>query len=437
MINGERDFHPTEHEDYLVELLLPRSRVYLAQEALKAVEPEDFCSPMHAEIWAAARALNAAGSVISKRGLRSHVIANGTLAEGRSGHANTEVLDRQLDYMARSVPAQEPATEAIRVVKQMGQLRRILETTERMRQRVLEAEDAASATAAVADEMQHLEKLAPATGARSVAMMLPGFEDAMRGGPSSPIVPTPWPEYNEICSGGLHGGRVTVIAGRPGGGKSNLGLILAAHGATEGNHALVFSAEMNAHEVVGRVVARNAGIELGEISKYDLSEYAWRQYNEWKARAASLPLWVDDTPGVGINYIKSVARDHARKYALRVIVIDYLQLLKTGNPRLSREQQVAEMSREIKTLARELDVSVVLLAQLNRESEKRGTPALADLRESGGIEADADTVILIEHLKDEQGEPTGMIRLHLAKNRHGRTGKIDLRWKGYYADAIG
>lgn len=437
MIDGERNFHPTEHEDYLVELLLPRSRVYLAQEALKAVEPEDFCSPMHGEIWAAARALNAAGSTISKRGLRAHVIANGTMAEGRSGRANTEVLDRQLDFMARSVPPQEPATEAIRVVKESGQLRRIYETTQRMTQRVLEAEDAASATSAVADEMQHLEKLAPATGARSMAMMLPAFEDAMRGGPTSPIVPTPWPEYNAIAAGGLHGGRVTVIAGRPGGGKSNLGLILGASAADEGNHALVFSAEMNAHEVVGRVVARSVGIELDEISKYGMSDGSWKRYAEWKDRSASLPLWIDDTPGIGINYIKAVARDHARKFALRVVVIDYLQLLKTGNPRLSREQQVAEMSREIKTLARELDVSIVLLAQLNRESEKRGTPALSDLRESGGIEADADTVILIEHVKDDDGEPTGMIRLHIAKNRHGRTGKIDLCWKGYYADAVG
>lgn len=430
-IRGSIPFNPVEHERYLIDLLLPRTRTYLAQEALKAVEPDDFCHPMYAEIWRAARAISADGSMITSRGIRTRVLLS--LPEGRSGRAGGQAaLDHELVRMAQSLPPVEFAAEAMRVVHEQGALRQALEATMRMHQRILECVDPAHALTAITEELDSLGKVATSATKRSLADALPAFEDAMRGGPSAPIVPTPWQEYNDYTGGGLHGGRVLVVGGRPGDGKSNVGLILAAAAAIEGNHALVFSAEMDSHDVIARVVARAANIELGEISSFQLSEYSWRQYQEFKARAADIPLFVDDRAGIGMPYIKTVARQHAQKHDLRVIFVDYLQLLKTENKRISREQQVAEISRELKELARELNVAVIVAAQLNREAVGR-SPLPSDLRESGAIEADADQIVLLEHERVD-GQATGTVSLHLVKNRQGRTGEIVLRWRGYMAD---
>lgn len=431
-LRGAVPFNPVEHERYLVDLLLPRTRTYLAQEALKAVEPDDFCNPMYAEIWRAARALSADGSMVTSRGIRTRVLLS--IPPGRSGRPGGQAaLDLELTRMAQTLPPVEFAAEAMRVVHEQGQLRQALEATQRMYQRVLEATDPAHALAVITEELDTLGKVADTGTKRTLAAALPAFEDAMRGGPTAPIIPTPWPEYNEYCAGGLHGGRVVVVGGRPGDGKSNVGLVLAANAAIEGNQAIVFSAEMDSHEVVARVVARAAAIELGEISRFELSDHSWRQYQQFKGRAADIPLHIDDRAGIGIPYIKTVARQHAQRHGLSVIFVDYLQLLKVENKRINREQQVAEISRELKELSRELKICVIVAAQLNREAVGR-SPLASDLRESGAIEADADQIILLEHERTDEGQPTGTVTLHLAKNRQGRTGEIILRWCGYMAD---
>src|SRR5690242_21377343 len=125
-VRGALPFNPVENEQYLIDLLLPRTRTYLAQEALKAVDPEDFCNPMYAELWRAARALTADGSMITARGLRGHVLMS--LPVGRSGHAGAEAqLDRELVRMNQSLPPAEFAAQSMRIVHEQGQLRQALE----------------------------------------------------------------------------------------------------------------------------------------------------------------------------------------------------------------------------------------------------------------------------------------------------------------------
>jgi replicative DNA helicase len=422
---------PVEQEQYLAGLLLARTRTYLAQEALKEVEPEDFADPMLATLWAGARWLTGEGQMITLRALRTYALHQ--LPPTRDGRRDTAMLDRALDRIAGSVPPADYAPEAITAVREMGQLRRMYEAAQRMQQRILESPDPTRALAAVSEEVEGLDKQVVSGGPVQVSDLVEDFEESMRGGPTSPAVPTPWEEFNEICSGGLYGGRLYVVGGRPGDGKTNVGLVLAGQAASEGTAAHVFSAEMSRHEIMQRVVAREGAIELSQIQRHNLEEWEWRRFQEFRARAADLPLWIDDRPGIGLPYIKTVARQQKRRNNIGLIVVDYLQLLRTENRRVSRQEQIGEMSRGLKELARELDVPIVALAQLNRNAVDRA-PMMSDLRESGDIESDADTIMLIEHPKDEDGNPTGKIMIHIPKNRHGRPGKVELTWRAHRAD---
>lgn len=433
MINGRISYNPSEHEDYLVSLLLCRSRAYLAQDALKKIEPDDFCSPMFQDIWKAARSIAGEGRIITREGIRRWVLTHSDRPTGRTGQQAMDILDRQLDAMASAFPAVDHAAEAIDTVRDMAQRRRLHEAAQRVVQRIAEAEDVGGAAAAFREEMELVEKHAqPTTGVRTLHEMLPEFEEMLKGGPTSPIIPTPWDDFNALANGGLSGGRMYVCGGRPGDGKSNVGLVLTASAAAEGHKALIFSAEMAWHEVVARVVARNARVELNEINRYDMRPESWYSYQEFKQRAADMPLRIVDTPSIGINYIKTIAREEHTRNGLDVLFVDYLQLLKSDSPKLVREQQVAEISRELKGLARELDVSVIVAAQLNRGAADR-EPTKSDLRESGAIEQDADLVMLLHHARTDEGEPTGYVTLIIDKNRHGRCAKIILPWRGHYA----
>jgi len=422
---------PIEQERYLCDLLLARTRTYLAQEALREVEPDDFADPMLAAIWSAARSLSSGGEMITMRALRGHVLLQ--LPPARDGRRDTQRLDQALERIMTAVAPVESAPEAIRTVREMGQMRRMYDAAKRMQQLIIEAPDPSVAMASITEEVDALDKTVVTDGPVLVGQDVDGFDEYMRGGPTAPVIPTPWEGFNDLCSGGLHGGRLYVVGGRPGAGKTNVGLVLAGQAAEEGTPSLVFSAEMSRMEVTGRWVARAAAIELSEIQRHDLSDWSWRRFDEFRQRAGDIPLWVDDKAGIGIPYIKTVARQMKRKHNIGLVAVDYLQLLRSENTRAQRYVQVGEMSRALKLLARELDIPVVVLAQLNRGSVDK-TPTMSDLRESGDIEQDADTIILIEHPLGEDGKPTGMVNLHVPKNRHGRTGEIQLTWRAHRAD---
>lgn len=424
--------YPTEHEDYLVDLLLARTRTYLAQEALKEIEPEDFSSPMLAAIWQAAKHLEGNGQMITQRGLRSGVLL--ALPEGRDGRRDTTVLDRRLGRIASAVVPVDLAPEAFRVVREMGQMRRMYESAGRMQQRILEAAGPSEAMVAITEEVDSLDKtVVTSTGPRLAHLAGAQFVDDMRGQVDKVVIPTPWMDLNGMFGGGLEGGRLYVLGGRPGDGKSLAGMAIAGAAAAEHNPTLAFSAEMDHMEVVGRWIAREAGIDLGEIQRRDLSDWSWQQYEEFKARAADIPLWIDDRAGIGVPYIKTVARQMVRKHNINLVVVDYLQLLSSENTKAPRHVQVGEMSRALKHLARELCIPIVALAQLNRGAVDK-VPSMSDLRESGDIEQDADGIVLIERPRDEAGQHTSEVVFHVVKNRHGRTGRVDLSWRGYRAD---
>jgi len=250
-------------------------------------------------------------------------------------------------------------------------------------------------------------------------------------------IPTPWWELDEVI-GGLFGGRVYVIGGRPGSGKSTAALVAAMHAAAESHRpTLVISKEMPAVDVTGRILARGAEVPLNEINFRRVSDRSMARIEDYVKRVGDTPIWVDDRPRT-LSGIVALARAHHHHHGLEVLVVDYLQLVPTDRAGRNREQEIAEVSRALKALAMELDVAVLLPAQLNRGSTQRADPrpVVSDLRDSGQIEQDADVVILLHQPTDPDGMPTGKIDLIVGKNRHGATATISLRWQGGFG-AIG
>ena len=248
----------------------------------------------------------------------------------------------------------------------------------------------------------------------------------------SRLSPTPWADLNEIL-GGWRPGALYVVGARPAAGKSVMGL-QAAYALAHHGPVAVSSLEMPVREVNSRLLAHAASVPLGHVNGMGRPTGAERDRLADAARhLATLPVSVDDRPAVTVHDVAAHARLMARDQPLAGVVVDYMQLMSTPRgDRRPRHEVVAEQSRQLKILAGSLDCPVIALSQLNRASEARGDgrPGLADLRESGAIEQDADVVLLL-HVPVVDGVPDqGSLEVLVAKNRHGRTGGLRLMRDG-------
>lgn len=234
---------------------------------------------------------------------------------------------------------------------------------------------------------------------------------------------------------GLRPGRFTIIAGRPGTGKSLLGLCLARTTAIRmRNPTLLVSMEMPTDEVLDRLLAAEARVELGHITDGELTEDDWQRIARTLPRFADAPLHIDDSEHVTLDGLRNTVRTMRRGPGCELLVVDYLQLMEAPRAQ-NREQSVAQVSRGLKLMAREFDIPVVALCQLNRESEKRSDkrPTKSDLRESGSLEQDADNVILL-HRADLYGEEqrAGEIDVIVDKHRGGHLFTVTAAFQGHY-----
>lgn len=258
-------------------------------------------------------------------------------------------------------------------------------------------------------------------------------------------VGTGFPNLDKMTSG-LHGGEMIVIAARPSMGKTSLAMNIAEHVAIElGEPVGVFSLEMTAESLVMRMLCSRARVSMQNIRSGTLSVQDFTKMTGEAGRLASAPIYIDDTPGLSILNLRSRARRMMEK-GIKLFVIDYLQLLHSSTARgdSNRQQEIADISNGIKSLAKELSVPIIVLSQLNRdvEKEKNRVPKLSDLRESGAIEQDADLVLLIYRPPtqaadgrrgDAEEEPQNQnmqtaveVKLIVAKQRNGPTGEVDL-----------
>jgi replicative DNA helicase len=251
------------------------------------------------------------------------------------------------------------------------------------------------------------------------------------------FVPSPWKSLNAAI-GGFRPGAVYVIAARPGVGKTVIAAQIAARLAEEG-HVAFSSLEMTGEELVARLISERLRISVGHIKDAKMTDHDWATFHTGRERLDRLNIAIDDRSGIAPSDVRTFARAVARNGKLSGIVIDYMQLM-TSKQRMDRHLQVAEFSRQLKILAKDLQVPVIALSQLNRNSEATAlaVPKLSDLRESGAIEQDADAVFLLRKEGDTEDDGYNNVRLiiDVAKNRHGRTGEIQLRWDGGYSRAV-
>lgn len=243
-----------------------------------------------------------------------------------------------------------------------------------------------------------------------------------RDSEKSEPVPTPWNQLNNALAGGLHPGRLYIVAARVGQGKSIAGQNMVSYAASKGHPSLVVSVEMPVVEVISRVIASEAGIDYKNITSREFSEDLTK-IETYIQNSRSIPLYVCDNPTVTIEQVRQKCMALKDGPGLEVLFLDYAQLIVPTDRRVSRQEQVAHIAREAKLLAMELGIVVILAAQLNRnaaEGEGR-TPRVSDLRESGELEQSADVIVLMHH---EENSPS--VILNVAKNRTGPPKSISL-----------
>lgn len=258
-------------------------------------------------------------------------------------------------------------------------------------------------------------------GTRSMADLFPEYVDGVESG-DAPGLSTPWPDLDWYLHG-LHPGRLYTIGGRPGGGKSVMMSNIAAHFAIHHGAPVFFSTlEMPEKELVGRITAAISGVSQTNLLTRRLTEGDWGQIEAKSAVLAGMPLHINDQPQT-VQSIRRYARNVKRRQGLGLVVVDYLQLMTPNDRRISRQQQIGEITRGLKALAKELEVPVVTASQLRRPKNPKDEPTMDDLRESGDIESDSDGVILL-HNEDEQ-KPWNLTAF-VRKNRAGPRGSVDL-----------
>ena len=399
---------------------------------LAALPGSDFWNPHRGYVWDACRALSETGDPIEPTRIARK------LAE--TGHWNSATQTVVTGEMLHASPAGFAPKHAD-TISDLARRRELIQAISRARRTVMSHPgDASEVLSAVRAEFDGVSKSEERQhgGSLDWDQLIAEFRTAHSPEEQKTSIPTPWPALDELL-GGLFPGRVYVFGGRPGPGKSTAALNIAAHAAiNEGKSVLVISKEMPSVDVTGRILARGAEVQLQEINSRKMTDRS-KSYVEGYIQAIEAngrtKLAVDARPR-RLSGVKALARTHHNRRGLDILVVDYLQLVRTDTPGRNREQEVAQVSMELKALALELDCIVILPAQLNRESTKRTDPrpTMGDLRDSGQIEQDADVVTLLHREKNEKGEPTGNILMIVDKNRHGPTAEITLRWHGGYGE---
>lgn len=243
-------------------------------------------------------------------------------------------------------------------------------------------------------------------------------------------------------TGGFQPSDLIIIAGRPSQGKTALALSIARNAAVDYKVPVgVFSLEMSSQQLVMRLICAEASVDAHKVRTGRLADEQWGRLSTRLGKLAEAKVFIDDTPGLGILEIRAKARRLKAEANVGLVIVDYLQLMQGPKNAQSREQEISSISRSLKALAKELNIPVIALSQLNRAVEARGDkrPVLSDLRESGSIEQDADVVMFVHRpemfgINEQDGEPTkGLAEIIIGKQRNGPTGVCKLAFKQEWA----
>src|SRR5580765_8164745 len=420
-------------ESVLGAMMLSPGAIGAVSEILDA---SDFYRESHARIYRAALGLYAKGEPVDAITLVDELEERGELEE-----AGGRV---RLHELAALVPATANAAHYARIVREMATLRGLIAAGQEIAQLgwdrpgetqmlVDRAEQVVFelSQSRVSTEFSHIEELLKESFERITALYEAGAD--VTGAPSG------FRDLDRLTSG-FQPGNLIIVAARPSMGKSALGLCMAANIALRNEVPVaLFTLEMSKSEVTQRLMCSEAKVESQRLRSGNLAPDDWPRLTAACDRLSKAPIYVDDTGSITMMEIRSKARRlKMREPNLGLIVVDYLQLMTSGSNAENRVQEVSQISRALKVLARDLDVPVLALSQLSRAVEQRHDkrPILSDLRESGSLEQDADLVMFIyrdEYYNPEETDQQGLAEVHIAKHRNGPTDTVKLSFLKRYA----
>jgi len=403
------------------------------------VRAEDFYRPDHRLIFDAFAQLVAAGRPLD-------VITASEQLERRGQLVDTGGL-AYLGTLARDTPTAANARSYALIVHERALLRRLLEAGRQIAASVFSDEGLAARE--LVDRAEALVFDIAEQGARGrdgavrVSTLLPPLIDKIDEWHSDPDklrgLATGFTDFDRL-TGGLRPGDLVVVAGRPSMGKTTLAVNMAEFAAVSPDvraSVAIFSMEMPSEQLVTRMLASIGHVPLNSIRTGRISDDDWVRITAATSQLSEAKLFIDESPGLTPTELRARARRIKREHGLGLVVVDYLQLMQVPGSKENRATEIAEISRGLKALAKELQVPVIALSQLNRGVEQRQEkkPVMSDLRESGAIEQDADMILLIyrDEVYNKDASPLkGIAEIELAKHRNGEIGIFKLTFQGQY-----
>jgi len=404
-------------------------------DVVEVVQSGDFYKPAHQIVYDAVLDLYGKGEPADPVTVAAELTRQGTIAKaGGAPYLHTLVF---------SVPTAANAGYYGRIVAERAILRRLVEAGTRVVQLgyaglgadVDDIVDRAQAAVYEVTERRTTEDYV-----RLESLLQPTMDeiDAITSHSGSLTgVPTGFRDLDALTNG-LHPGQLVILAARPAIGKSTLGLDFARSASIK--HSLpsvIFSLEMSKSEITMRLLSAEARVPLQHMRNGPMTDDDWGRLARRMGEVAEAPLFIDDSPNLTMMEIRAKARRLKQRHDLRLVVVDYMQLMSSPKRVENRQQEVSEISRSLKLLAKELEVPVVAISQLNRSPEQRAEkkPLLSDLRESGSIEQDADMVVLLyrEDAFEKESPRAGEADFIVAKHRNGPTATITVAFQGHYS----
>jgi replicative DNA helicase len=417
-------------ESLLGAMLLSRDAIV---DAVQIVGPDDFYKPAHGHVFDAVTSLYGQGEPVDpvtvadelrRADLLDHIGGSATLV---SLQANT--------------PAISNAGRYARIVEEHALLRRLIGVAGEIAELGYEVPDDVEAAVDRAETMVfEVAQRRVTDTTRPLRELLNASLDRLEAlydrGESITGVPTGFTDLDDRLSG-LQPSNLVIVGARPAMGKTSFALNIAAHAAMEGNTpTLIFSLEMSHLEITQRLICAEARVEASRMRNGRLHDSDWGKISHAVGRLGEAPIYIDDNPMITVMDIRAKARRLKSREGLGLVVIDYLQLMSGRSNAENRQVEISEISRGLKILARELSVPVVALSQLSRQLEMRADkrPQLADLRESGALEQDADVVMFLyrDEVYNSESPDRGTAEVIVSKHRSGPTGVTQLAFLDHY-----
>lgn len=417
--------HSTEAEQSVLgSLLLDPS----SADRLGALRPEHFCSDAHRIIFTQIIAMIGSGMAVDVVTVAEEIHDIGK-AEKTGGLA-------YLGELAVNTPTSLSIGRYAEIVVCKALERQLLSASETIRNVVAGIGTTQDKLAASQSAVMSITESVASKSPRLLREVLISAAEILeqRSLGNMPCTPTGFVDLDRQLSGGMRPGNVLVLAGRPAMGKTALAVNIALHVAKAGHTALILSMEMSEQELTDRLIAQTGSVYLSDVLAGNMEGEAGDRIMVAVANLHDLPLVIDDQGGLTFFDVASKARSVKRKHGLGLLVIDYIGLMDGEGS--NREQEINGISRRIKSLAKELDIPVLLLSQLSRKCEERADrrPIPSDLRDSGSIEQDADVIAFV--YRDEVYNPNssdkGTAEIIVAKNRQGPTGMVRMVYQGCY-----